>query len=166
MLNAGKSEAGHIQAVSGQTIADVPLQIIIPALDIYAGIEAVFTSNGVLGAPLDPAHAGWFAYGPKPGEVGSAVIDGHYGWVHDKPAIFDNLSALHVGDAIFIKDKDSNIITFRVREIKTYLKDENTFDVFNSKDEKSHLNIITCQGSWNKQTRSYPDRLVVFSDRE
>lgn len=38
-------------------------------------------------------------------------------------------------------------------------------EIFFSKDGKSHLNLITCGGVWNKVTKHYPDRLVVFTER-
>jgi hypothetical protein len=39
-------------------------------------------------------------------------------------------------------------------------------EIFTSKDGKSHLNIITCDWAWNKNTKHYPNRLVVFTDKE
>jgi len=35
-----------------------------------------------------------------------------------------------------------------------------------SSDAKAHLNLITCEGVWDKVSKSYSKRLVVFTDRE
>jgi hypothetical protein len=37
--------------------------------------------------------------------------------------------------------------------------------VFISNDGSSHLNLITCDGVWDKQAKQYSKRLVVFADR-
>jgi len=40
-------------------------------------------------------NIGWFNLGPRPGENGNAVIDGHYGvWKNGKGAVFNNLHKL------------------------------------------------------------------------
>ena len=57
-------------------------------------------------------------------------------------------------------------ITFVVREIRTYGKDESAHDVFGSSDGKAHLNLITCMGVWNKTEKTRSERLVVFTDKE
>src|SRR3989344_2613905 len=33
-------------------------------------------------------------------------------------------------------------------------------------DGAAHLNLITCEGAWDKVSRTYSQRLVVFTDRE
>jgi len=38
-------------------------------------------------------------------------------------------------------------------------------DVFTSSDGKAHLNLITCDGIWDKNAAQYSERLVVFADR-
>jgi sortase (surface protein transpeptidase) len=54
--------------------------------------------------------------------------------------------------------------TFIVRELRTYDANETSKDIFYSSDEKAHLNLITCEGVWDSVTKSYPERLIVFSD--
>jgi hypothetical protein len=56
--------------------------------------------------------------------------------------------------------------TFVVRESRSFNPNADASDVFNSNDEKSHLNLITCEGSWNKDSKSYSQRLVIFTDKE
>jgi len=112
-------------------------------------------------------NVGWFDLGPRPGENGSAVIDGHYGvWKNGKGTIFNNLYKLRVWDKLFIEDENGKVITFVVRKTQIYKQDSNASEVFISNDGKAHLNLVTCQGIWNKKTKSYPNRLVIFSDKE
>jgi LPXTG-site transpeptidase (sortase) family protein len=115
--------------------------------------------------PRGPEDVAWFDLGPRPGENGDAVIDGHSGWKDNMPAVFNNLSKLQKGDKIYIEDGKGTTIAFVVREIKSYNPEANVPDVFNSNDEKAHLNLITCSGYWNDAEKTHSDRLVVFADK-
>ena len=116
--------------------------------------------------PRDDDNAAWFQLGPRPGELGSAIIDGHYGvWENGKVSIFNNLHALKQGDPIYIEDEAGMVLTFLVRESRIYGETDNAPDIFVSRDGKSHLNLITCQGIWDSARKDYPNRLVVFADR-
>lgn len=145
----------------------VPVRIKIPKINVDATIVHVgLTTQGAMGAPKDPADAAWFNLGPFPGENGTAVIDGHFGWEKGMPAIFDNLYTLQKGDKIYIQDEKGAVVTFVVNELRVYDQNEDTSGVFVSKDGKSHLNLITCEGTWNEKTQSYSNRLVVFADNK
>ena len=102
--------------------------------------------------------------GARPGEKGSAVIAGHFGWRDGIPAVFDNLSKLAIGDVVSVEDDKGVSISFVVRKIKTFDKNGDAVEVFNSTDGKSHLNLITCAGVWDKDANTNSSRLVVFLD--
>ncbi len=153
---------------SKQASLTLPVQIQIPKINLSASLESVgLTSDGAVGVPKAPANAAWFNAGPRPGEKGSAVIVGHYGrWKNGDGSVFDNINTLKKGDKLYVKNGKGTTITFIVKEIKKYDPDATAVDVFNSNDGKSHLNLITCEGAWNKISKSYSQRLVVFTDRE
>lgn len=143
-----------------------PVRLKIPKISVDASLEyVVLNSKGELGSPKSPANAAWFVRGPRPGEAGSAVIDGHYGYENNTPAVFDSLSKLQTGDSISVIDDRGIGIVFVVREIRIFESAEDASGVFASSDGKAHLNLITCQGSWNNSQKSYSNRLVVFTDR-
>jgi LPXTG-site transpeptidase (sortase) family protein len=120
-----------------------------------------------MGTPKGPFDVAWFNLGPRPGEVGSAVIAGHYGrWKNGSGSVFDNLNRLKKGDKIYIEDKKGSIVTFVVRESKIYNPNANAADVFYSMDGKAHLNLITCEGIWDNVRKTYSNRLIVFTDKE
>lgn len=152
-----------------ETIAVVqgkPKYIIIPAIHVNALIEHLgVTPQEEMATPKGPTNVAWFDLGPRPGENGSAVIAGHFGWKNNIPAVFDDLQKLQKGDKIYIKDELGVIITFVVRESKRYDPEAESKDVFSSNDKTSHLNLITCEGIWDKKDKSYSDRLVVFTDK-
>jgi LPXTG-site transpeptidase (sortase) family protein len=145
----------------------LPVYLRIPEIGVDAPIDSVgLTPEGALGVPKGPVTSAWFDLGPRPGENGSAVIDGHFGWKDGIPAVFDNLSKLHKGDIVYVEDTTGSTTAFVVRDIKTYGQNEDASDVFASSDGKAHLNLITCEGVWNNIQKSYSNRLVVFTDKE
>ena len=144
----------------------IPVRLRIPKISVDAAIEDVgLTSQGAMAVPAGPTDVAWFALGPRPGEVGSAVIAGHEGWKNNIPAAFDFLYRLKIGDIIYADDAQGAATTFVVRAVQTYTQNGNAADVFGSSDGKAHLNLITCEGTWNAATKSYSNRLVVFADK-
>lgn len=142
-----------------------PVRLSIPSIKVDAALDYVgLTPQGDMASPNGPANAGWYTPGPRPGQTGSAVIDGHFGWKDDLPAVFDNLHKVQQGDNLIVKDDRGATTTFIVREIRTFGKDDDASSVFHSNDNKSHLNLITCHGNWSNTQKSFVSRLVVFAD--
>ncbi|MDP3882437.1 MAG: class F sortase [Candidatus Staskawiczbacteria bacterium] len=140
----------------------------IPTINVDALIEPMgVTQDGAMEAPSSAQYVGWYAFGPRPGENGSAVLAGHYGrWKSGDVSVFDNLHTLKPGDKLYVQDKDGITITFIVRQLRTYDKNDDTSEIFISDDGVSHLNIITCAGVYNETLKTYSDRLVVFTDKQ
>jgi LPXTG-site transpeptidase (sortase) family protein len=146
---------------------DFPVRFKIPKIKVDVAVEYVgIMQNGAMGVPKGPINVAWFKDGVRPGNIGSAVIDGHSGWKNGIPSVFDNLYKLKKGDKIYVEDKNGTTITFIVRKIKIYDPKANAADLFNSTDGKSHLNLVTCAGTWNAKDKTHSERLVVFADRE
>jgi LPXTG-site transpeptidase (sortase) family protein len=144
----------------------LPVRLIIPSIGVLAPLVSVgVTKDGAMDVPKAPDEAAWYEPGPRPGEVGSAIISGHFGWKNSIPAIFDNLHKVKVSDIIYSIDDAGATTTFVVHEIRTLKEDEDASSVFGSSDGKAHLNLITCEGVWNKARKSYSNRLVVFADK-
>lgn len=145
----------------------LPMRLKIPIINIDSNFIPVgLTSDGAMDVPKNPAEVAWLDLGPRPGQIGAAVIAGHYGWKNNMPAVFDNLHKLRAGDKIFVEDNNGIDIAFIVRETRVYDKNEIATDVFGSSDGKAHLNLITCIGAWNKSEKTNSERLVVFADKQ
>lgn len=144
----------------------LPVRLTIPKINVATTIESVgLTKEGEMGVPKFIENVAWFELGSRPGEIGNAVIGGHYGWKNNKVSAFDELHTLQKGDMVLIEDDKGKTILFVVREVKKYEWKSDSDDVFISSDGKSHLNLITCEGTWNKVDKSYSNRLVVFTDK-
>lgn len=152
---------------TAQADPGLPVRLTIPIINVNAVIEYVgLTSAGLMGVPKGPNNVAWYDPGPRPGEIGSAVIDGHSGWKDAIPAVFDNLYKLRTGDKIYIENEKGVTTTFVVREIRTYDPKADASEVFGSSDGKAHLNLITCEGVWDPVSKSSSRRLVIFTDKE
>ena len=149
-----------------QTAVPMPTRLVIPAMQLDTVVESVgLTPQGEMGVPKGPVDVAWFDLGPRPGQKGSAVIAGHYGWKDGIAAAFDHLSALHIDDELYIVDEKGATTTFIVRDIRDYDQYADAAGIFSSADGKAHLNLITCEGVWSGALKSYAKRLVVFTDR-
>jgi len=145
----------------------LPARLKIPTIQVDAAIIPVgLTYDGAMDVPKNAEEVAWYSIGPRPGEIGSAVIAGHYNWINNMPAVFDDLHKINKDDEISIEDENGVITTFVVRKIQTYDKDEDSSDIFTSDDGKAHLNLITCTGAWNKAEQAYSKRLIVFTDKK
>ena len=145
----------------------LPLRLKIPSINVNAVVEHMgLTSDGAMDVPESPDNVAWFELGPHPGENGSAVMAGHYGWKNGKGSVFDDLYKLREGDKLYVEDDKGTIISFVVRGNRRYDPGADVPEVFDSNDGKSHLNLITCEGIWDKASKTYSERLVVFTDKE
>jgi LPXTG-site transpeptidase (sortase) family protein len=145
-----------------QTVYSFPSRLTIPKIGVNANvIQMGITTTGSMQAPATNQATGWYKYGARPGNVGSAVIDGHLGLSNE--AVFGKLDKLLVGDAITVLDDQGSTISFIVKRIATFERDSDAAAIFNS-ETGSHLNLITCNGDWESHQATYSKRLVVFSD--
>lgn len=141
-----------------------PVRLIIPSINVDAVVENVgITAAGAMEVPGNTIDVGWYKLGPPPGEVGSAVISGHFDGRDGGSGVFNNLDKLKQGDKMYVINNQGTTTTFVVRESRTY-NPGYADEVFFSNDNGAHLNLVTCDGVWDKNKKSYSKRLVVFAD--
>jgi LPXTG-site transpeptidase (sortase) family protein len=145
----------------------LPVNLKIPIINVDAAVENVgLAVGGAMDVPKNRDNVGWLRFGRRPGENGTAVMAGHYGIENGKGSVLDDLYKLRKGDRVYVEDDKGMLISFVVRESKRYDPKADSSEVFGSNDGKAHLNLITCEGDWNKTLGGYPKRLVVFTDKE
>ncbi len=162
-----KQEVKKVEAVKIETptpVPDTPTKIIIPSLNVNATIESVAKDEkGNMDIPSDFNNTAWYNLGPKPGEKGSAVIDGHVDTPSGGPSVFAHIKDLKPGEKIETKDQSGKSYMFEVTQVITYdLKKIPLEEIFSIKTKPS-LNLITCAGKWDKTTKTYSARTVVYS---
>lgn len=143
----------------------LPVRLQVPIVGIDSAIEdALITPDGRMDVPAGSTNVAWFALGPHPGEVGSAVIGGHFGINNGVKFVFYDLDKIKVGDKAYILNDKGETLAFVVRRIQLFDRNADATPVFISSDGIAHLNLITCEGTWNQVNGSYPERRVVFMD--
>lgn len=140
----------------------MPQSLAIPKIAVNANILPLgVTRTGNLDVPPDLYTVGWYRYGAIPGDMGSAVLDGHVDNGGSTPGVFKNLHSLIAGDIISITDQSGRITQFRVIEMNTYNVGEFPADAIFHAEGEAYLNIITCAGTYHPAARTYDKRLVV-----
>ena len=157
---------GALSQVASQSATQIaqPRRLLIPSLEIDAPIEAVGQDESdVMAAPSTIEKVAWYNLGPRPGENGNAVIAGHYDDVKGKAAVFWDLGKLKAGDEVIVRFSDESAKRFEVMTVETYDTDEAPLERIFGVDFERDLNLITCDGQWNAQSKLYERRLVVYT---
>lgn len=141
-----------------------PVRLVIPKIGLDAVIEDVgLTADNAMASPSGPETVGWYELGPRPGNKGSSVIDGHSGYADGSAAAFDELPELGKGDTLYVEDASGQRASFIVRKTKLYARDATAAEVF-APTARRRLNLITCTGSFDVAAGTHSQRLVVFTE--
>ncbi|HSK07041.1 MAG TPA: sortase [Acidimicrobiia bacterium] len=141
----------------------VGLRIARISVDAPVGEYGIDIETGQMVVPGNVSEVGWYRYGPKPGEPGSAVLAAHVDLEGYGPGVFFDLGLLEPGDRIEIVYADDTKRVFEVDARTIYPKDELPLDVIFSRDGPPTLTLITCGGDFNSTIASYDSNVVVYA---
>ncbi len=156
-LDAGRPAAPRV---------GLPVRLKIPSIFVDAAVEQVAqTPDGAMDAPKDYNNTAWYLLGPRPGETGNAVIDGHVDSTTGK-AIFWDLRKLLRGDAIIVVGSDGVERRFVVMGSESYIRDAVPLDRVFGPTTGTHLNLITCDATstFDRTHGAYAGNLVVYAE--
>ncbi|AVM25881.1 class F sortase [Bacillus pumilus] len=140
----------------------VPAEITIPAIDVKAKVEkTTLSKDGSMGVPKNADNTAWFQDGPKPGDKGNAVMNGH---VDNKwgPSVFYRLKELKKGNKVIVTSSSGKKRTFEVMKVQSYPREEKPNAFFGYAFTRN-LNLITCTGTFDHAAGTHEKRLVVFT---
>lgn len=145
--------------------ADQPRMIHMPSIEASGPIQKVgVTKSNAIAVPTNVNFAGWYTKSAKPGYPGLSVIDGHVSGKY-KPGIFKQLQKLNKGDTYEVEYGDNSRRTFRVVERKKLpTKEASSYLLDKRSDIERQLNLITCDGVYDRETKQYDQRLIVISE--
>jgi sortase (surface protein transpeptidase) len=147
-----------------QPLIAAPQRLFIPAIGIDAPVEPVgLEPNGAMATPHGAINTGWFAPGARPGEPGNAVLAGHVDYRGVGPAVFYRLHRLRPGDAVWTTDEQGRRRRFIVEAIEQYRTETAPLERIFGATGEARLNLITCAGNFSSNSRSYDQRLVVYT---
>lgn len=141
-----------------------PKFITMPTITTDGFIQKVgVDQNKEIAVPNNIYVAGWFNQTVVPGEKGLSIIDGHVtGRVNN--GIFKDLSKLNDGDEFKIEFGNGTIKEFKaVKKIDVPVKDAASVLFSQEPGIERQVNLITCSGTFDKQTQRYPNRLIVIA---
>lgn len=140
-----------------------PRRLRIPSIGVDTTVESVgLAPGGGMGIPSNPFVVAWYSPGPRPGDVGNAVIDGHLDHPGG-PGVFWNLGRLRSGDKILVQTDDGQWKTFVVTFSAEYPYDHAPVDLIFGPSLSANLNLITCEGVFNHAQHNYDRRRVVYA---
>ena len=147
------------------TPVQLPTSISIPSIGIVgASTEYLsITADGSMETPHQSGSVGWLQLGPKPGEIGSSIISGHYDDQYGQPAVFYTLKYVQKGADIImhmVDGSDRQFVVDFVGEVDAY---GNNIDAITRQTEYPSLTLVTCHGVWDVQNHIYSKRLVVYA---
>jgi len=158
--------APTVGALSQQPRTVVPTRLLIPSLGVDAPIEGVGQDDDdFMASPSTVAKVAWYNLGALPGEPGNAVMAGHLDDAKGRPAVFWDLDELEADDEIIVRLSDEREIRFAVLSVEAYDADAAPLARIFGVDFERDLNLITCDGEWDAQSKLYEKRLVVYARR-
>jgi sortase A len=142
----------------------LPVRVSIPSLGVDATIQRVGISrHGTMAVPTNYTDVGWYKYGTIPGHKGSAVMAGHLDNGFGLPGVFKNLSTLKNGDEVIVTEQNGEKLHFKVVDTGTIDSLSTDTQTIFKGDGQARLNLITCEGTWHPESKSYSERRVVYT---
>ena len=106
--------------------------------------------------------AGWYEYGPAPGQRGPAVILGHVDSATGI-SVFYHVRNMHAGDRVYVTLADGKVAAFAVDGLQRVAKDAfPTASVYGTAGYPS-LRLITCGGPFDRAAGHYVDNIIVYA---
>ncbi|WP_084714249.1 class F sortase [Streptacidiphilus rugosus] len=141
-----------------------PVRVRIPVIGVDAPVTALgLDATGRLATPDDRNRnlAGWYRGGVTPGQLGTAILDGHVDtW--GGPAVFYNLGSLRKGHQVQLLRKDGRTAVFSVDAVEVYAKDRfPSAKVYHAAPD-AEIRLITCGGSYTR-AGGYNGNVVVYA---
>ncbi|MEV0229464.1 class F sortase [Nonomuraea sp. NPDC050786] len=142
-----------------------PTAVYIPSIGVAAPLmELGLDAQGAIeNPPFDPPNqAGWYRYGPVPGQRGAAVITGHLD-TRSGPAVFANLKNVKRGDQVQVMRADHSVAVFVVDKVEHTPKRSFPVKKVYAKLSYPGLRLVTCGGTFDRQAHSYVDNTIVYA---
>ncbi len=144
--------------------AEEPLTLRVPKLGIDTTIQQTgLNAKGNMGVPTNYTDVAWYRHGTVPGQIGSAVVDGHVDNGLGLAGVFKNLQKLTKGDDIYVVTKKGRELHFVVEEAVTYPYKAVPLEKLFTRKDDARLNLITCGGTWVKAEKTYDERVVIYT---
>ncbi|MFF0145459.1 LPXTG-site transpeptidase (sortase) family protein [Amycolatopsis sulphurea] len=166
LLGCGSSDPAPeaAPAAAASLVKSEPVSIDVPSIDAHSSLVPLGLNEDktVQVPPVDqPLQAGWYRFGPTPGEAGPAVVLGHIDGNHQK-GIFWRLHEMKKGDQVVVGRKDGSKATFTVTKVDQIAKKTFPTEAVYGNTSDAQIRLITCGGTFDPEKHSYLDNIIVY----
>ena len=140
----------------------VPTALTVEALGVSAAPVATVgvDETGDMDVP-GAREVGWYRYGPRPGDAGSAVLAAHVAY-DGVDGVFRHLGSLAAGDRLTVAFAGGEARSFTVTEVTRVPKPDLPADTW-ARSGEPRLVLITCGGDFDAEAGSYEDNVVAYA---
>ncbi|WP_162985727.1 class F sortase [Virgibacillus halodenitrificans] len=137
----------------------IPTRLELPSIHVSAQINKVgLAPNGAMDTLDGPTLIAWYQFSSIPGQEGNAILAGHRDWEGQLGTLF-YLERMELGDELIITFEDGHTETFELVSNNLYPETDVPEHVMDLNGD-SRITVITCAGTFNKQTGHYDSRVV------
>jgi len=158
--------------VTAQAIAnykvdpELPRYLKIPKLGINARIKHTgIDRSGAVDSPKNINDISWYNESARPGNaIGSSLLMGHVsGWT--SAGIFKKLDQLNPGDRFEIEKGSGEKLAYEVTKGERIpLSQVDMTKILGTEVAGEHdMKLMTCSGKYNKETKQFEERYVVYA---
>lgn len=148
---------------AGRSRWPAPTALTISGLDLRMKIMPVgIAQDGQMALPTSPADIGWYEYGPRPGEPGATVLAGHLDSPDYGTGPLARLSGIQAGERVTIT-ASGQTTTYAVSSVTRYEKTQLDLAALFRREGADVLHVVTCAGTFDRETRSYDENVVVVA---
>jgi hypothetical protein len=160
LARSGTTSAIGVTSTTVTTAVSEPIHVMIDKIGVDADVVPVGVEPDTNSVEIpDIARAGWYRYGPSPGQEGSSVLVGHVDG-QGLPGVFWRLRNLIPGDRLTIRYADRTERAFRVTGRQEAPKQQLPAALF-SRAGPPRLALITCGGRFDQTTRHYRNNVFI-----
>ncbi len=155
----------YSRPVAAPVAAEAPVRLAIPSLGVDAAVEWVgLDAAGNMASPADYDNTAWYEPGPRPGQRGNAVIAGHIDSAElGRRVVFGNLDQIAVGAEVWVTGEGGRQLRFIVQSVEVYPTENSPRERIFGPTSDANLNLISCIGDFDPGSRSYNQRIVVYT---
>ncbi len=148
------------------TPAPAPVRLAVPSQDIDMAVVPVgVEDDGSMQIPADADEAGWYRYGPAPGDdEGNALLAAHVDSRQTGIGPFAALRDVEVGAEVRVTTADGTTHEYRVTRVEKIAKDQAPLDLWFARTGPPLLRLVTCGGAWHADVGHYADNVVVTAE--
>lgn len=138
-------------------------EVWLPDREVRAAVVPVgVAEDGAMEIPEDVRTAGWYRFGPLPGDgQGSVVISGHINDRDQGAGAFATLAEVAEGERVIVTMADGRVLNYRVIARERFDKGVVPMDRIFDRSGAPRLTLVTCGGAFDRGSGNYRDNIVV-----